>query len=114
MFCYNITIMAKRKYGGKKSQGNEFMNMFRMFFYGTLGSVAALTATALFSLVFFIPGYFLIKKYNKPGSKPLQELQTQQYVGIILCVIGLLPWAEYLFAGFGFEAGAAVYESLVE
>tara|TARA_B100001769_G_scaffold273698_1_gene270451 strand:+ start:136 stop:456 length:321 start_codon:yes stop_codon:yes gene_type:complete len=106
--------MGSCKYGGKKSQGNEFMGLFKMFFYGTLGSVAALTATALFSLVFFIPGYFLIKKYNKPGSKPLQELRTQQYVGIILCAIGLLPWAKYLFAGFGLEAGAAVYDSLSE
>lgn len=106
--------MGSCKYGGKKSQGNEFMGLFKMFFYGTLGSVAALTATALFSLVFFIPGYFLIKKYNKPGSKPLQELRTQQYVGVILCAIGLLPWAKYLFAGFGLEAGAAVYDSLSE
>lgn len=106
--------MGSCKYGGKKSQGNQFMNLFKMFFYGTLGSVAALTATALFSLVFFIPGYFLIKKYNKPGSKPLQELRTQQYVGVILCAIGLLPWAKYLFAGFGLEAGAAVYDSLSE
>lgn len=102
------------KGGRKSSQGNQFMSLFKMFFYGTLGSVAALTATALFSLVFFIPGYFLIKKYNKPGSKPLKELRTQQYIGIILCAIGMLPWAKYLFAGFGFEAGAAVFDSLSE
>lgn len=106
--------MGKSKYGGKKSQENEFINLFKLFFYGTLGSVAARSATALFSLVFFIPGYFLIKNYNKPGSKPLQEIRTQQYVGIILCAIGLLPWIKYLFAGFGFEAGAAVYDSLSE
>lgn len=102
------------KSGRKTNQNNPMMEFSKIFFYGTLGSLAAVTATALLSLIFFIPGYLLITKYNKPGSKTLEELQTQQYIGIILCGIGMLPWIRYIFAGFGLEVGSALFDSLNE
>ena len=98
---------------GRSSKSN-FIHMFKTIFSGTMGYLAALTLTALFSLAFFLPGYLLIKKYNKQGSKPLQDLQKEQYVGIVLCVIGLLPWMKYFFAGFMFETGSFVFNEIFE
>jgi hypothetical protein len=104
--------MVKR--GSKSVQSNGYDGIFKMALYGTLGGLVALTATALLSLVFFVPGYLLIRKYNKPGTDTFDELTTQQYVGLGLCTIGMLPWIRYVFLGFGLEAGGAIFDSLNE
>lgn len=93
---------------------NIFMNIFYGAFYGSLGGIAALVAVTIFSLIFIVPGIFIIKKYNKEDTKPLEKLQNEQYLGAVLCLIGILPWFRYLFLGFGFEAGESLFNNLLE
>jgi hypothetical protein len=90
------------------------MNIFYGAFYGSLGFMSAFVAVTIFSLIFIVPGIFIIKKFNKKDTKPLEKLQKEQYLGAVLCLIGLLPWFRYLFAGFGFEAGEALFNNLFE
>tara|TARA_Y100000389_G_scaffold204720_1_gene259192 strand:- start:5108 stop:5401 length:294 start_codon:yes stop_codon:yes gene_type:complete len=96
------------------SKNSSLFDFFKMFFAGTLGSIAAIALVSLFSLAFFITGFLLIKNYNKKDTKPLEELQLEQYGGIVLCAIGLIPWLRYLFMGFGFEAGSFLFNELME
>ena len=91
---------------------SNYFSFFKMFFYGTMGSILANTLVGLFSILFLISGYNLIKKYNKDGSKPLEDLQKEQYIGIVLCIIGSVPWIRYLIAGFGLEAGQTIFNEL--
>ena len=87
-------------------------SFFEMFFYGTMGSILANTIIGLVSIILFISGYTLIKKYNKKDTKPLDQIQKGQYIGILLCGISILPWVRYLIAGFGIEAGERVFNEL--
>lgn len=89
-------------------------NFFKLMFYGALGQASATLTIVVFSLIFIIPGVLLIKNYNKKNSKPLNEIQIGQYMGIVLCVIGVLPWLQYMFSGFGLEAGSSIFDDLVE
>ena len=93
-----------------KSMGAGF---FEAFFYGSLGGMAAFAMVGLISAVFLWLGVSLIKNYNKEGTKPLEELQTEQYFGVVLCGIGLFPWLRYFIAGFGLEAGERLFNELV-
>jgi hypothetical protein len=93
---------------------NPMVRMFKAVFAGVLGGMSALMVIGLFSLLFFGAGYYIIQKYNKPGSKPLKELQNEQYFGIVLCIIGALPWIQYFFMGFLGEAGGAAFGELFD
>ena len=93
-------------------KSNE-LSIFKMFFYGTMGSILASAIVSLISVLFLFSGYTLIKKYNKKGTKPLRDLQREQYLGIALCVIGMIPWVRYLIAGFGLEAGGRIFDELL-
>ena len=93
---------------------NPMVKMFKDVFAGVLGGMSALMVVGLFSLIFFGAGYYIIKKYNKPGSKPIEELQNEQYFGVVLCIIGALPWIQYFFMGFLGEAGGAAFGELFD
>ena len=56
----------------------------------------------------------MIINNNKKGTKPLEDLQTKQYIGVGLCILGLLPWLRYFFAGFLFEAGESLFDQSFE
>ena len=56
----------------------------------------------------------MIINYNKEGTKPLEDLQTKQYLGVGFCLIGLLPWLRYFFAGFLIEAGKSLFDQSFE
>ena len=87
-------------------------NIFFGFLSGTAGFLAAYILLGLFCVTFFVTGYYLIKKHNKKGTKLLKEIQQGQYLGIILCIIGMLPFIQYFFWGFLGEAGATVFDNL--
>ena len=97
----------------KLSKKNPFLNIFKAVFVGIFGFVSAYMIIALYSLTFVGIGYFLIKKYNKPNTKLMNELQTGQYVGIVFCVLGLLPYMQYFFAGFLMEGGQYAFDSFM-
>jgi len=81
---------------------------------GLFVGFAAIAALGLICITLFGIGYYLIKKYNKPGTKLFKEIQPMQYVGIFLCILGALPFIQYFFMGFLFNAGEAAFSSMFE
>ena len=102
--------MAKSKRGS----GSVQPSIFSMVFAGVLGGVAAMAAIGFVCIVLFGIGYWLIVKYNKPGTKYFQDIQPMQYVGIVLCVLACLPFIQYFFFGFLSSAGGAAFDGLFE
>ena len=82
-------------------------------FSGTMGFITAYIVIGLFVSVFFGSGYYLINKYNKKGTKLLKEIQPMQYLGIVLCIIGCLPFIQYFFMGFMIEGGEYAFDNLI-
>lgn len=95
-----------------KSSTNNYMSTFSHVFAGVLGGLSAFAAIGLFSAIFFGIGYYLIIHYNKKNTKPLEELQFGQYIGILFCIIACLPWMQYFFMGFLFNSGDYAFNSL--
>jgi hypothetical protein len=85
-----------------------------LIFGGIFAGFAAIALIGLICITLFGIGYYLIVKYNKPGTKLLKELQPMQYLGIFLCILGCLPFIQYFFMGFLFSAGESVFESMFE
>ena len=102
--------MAKGKSKSKKSSMQP--SIFALVFSGVLGGVAAMAAVGFVCIVLFGIGYWLIIKYNKPGTKYFQDIQPMQYVGIVLCLLGCLPFIQYFFFGFLSSAGGAAFDEL--
>jgi len=85
-----------------------------LIFGGILTGFAAVALVGLVCVVLFGLGYYLIVKYNKPGTKLFKDIQPMQYVGIVLCILGLLPFIQYFFMGFLFSAGESVFSNMFE
>ena len=85
-----------------------------LIFGGILTGFAAIAVVGLICITLFGLGYYLIVKYNKPGTKLLKELQPMQYLGIFFCILGCLPFIQYFFMGFLFSAGESVFSSMFE
>jgi hypothetical protein len=85
-----------------------------MIFGGVLSGFAAIAVVGLICISLFGLGYYLLVKYNKPGTKLFKELQPMQYLGIFLCVLGVLPFIQYFFMGFLAEAGSSLFDSMFE
>lgn len=85
-----------------------------LIFGGILTGFAAIAVVGLICITLFGLGYYLITKYNKPGTKLFKEIQPMQYLGIFLCVLGCLPFIQYFFLGFLVEAGESVFSSMFE
>ena len=98
--------MAKRK--------NLGGSVFGTVFEGVLGGMAAVAAVGLVCITLFMVGFYLIKHYNKPGTKLFEDLQTMQIVGIVLCLLACLPFIQYFFLGFLANAGEAAFSGLSE
>jgi hypothetical protein len=85
-----------------------------LIFGGILTGFAAIAVIGLICITLFGVGYYLLTKYNKPGTKLFKELQPMQYVGIVLCIIAVLPFIQYFFMGFLFSAGESVFSNMFE
>jgi len=92
---------------------NPFLDTFKLVFVGMFGVMSAYMMIGLYSALFVGIGYYIIQKYNKPGTKMLDELQTGQYVGLVFAFLGLLPWIQYFFMSFMFEGGSYAFDSLL-
>jgi hypothetical protein len=95
--------------GGSKSAGP---GIFGLVFSGVLGGFAAMATVGLICVTLFGIGYYLIVTYNKPGTKLFKDIQPMQYVGIVFCILGCLPFIQYFFAGFLLNAGEAAFSGL--
>lgn len=85
-----------------------------MIFGGVLSGFAAIAVVGLLCITLFGLGYYLITKYNKPGTKLFKDIQPMQYVGIFLCILGAAPFIQYFFMGFLFSAGESVFSDMFE
>ena len=92
---------------------NPFLNIFKGVFVAMFGAISAYMVIGLYSALFVGTGYYIIQQYNKPNTKLFDELQTEQYVGIVLAGLGLLPWIQYFFMSFMFEGGSYAFNSLM-
>ena len=91
---------------------NNFVNVFKTFFAGGLGFISAYALIGLFSITFLSIGLYLITTYNKENTKLLKDLQPMQYVGIVFCIIGCLPFMQYFMMGFLYEGGQIAMDNL--
>ena len=100
---------------------SSFYESLKQSFAFGLGASAGYTvlmiAKAVFCLLFFGIGYFLLRHYNKKETNgdetPLfTNMDSMQYLGCVLMVIGLLPYAGYFFMGFLFSGGADVANNM--
>ena len=73
-----------------------------------------MAAVGLACVTLFAIGYYLIVTYNKKDTKLFKEIQPMQYVGIVLCVLACLPFIQYFFMGFLFNAGESVFSNMFE
>lgn len=92
---------------------NNFINVFKTFFAGGLGIIGAYATVALFSITFISIGLYLLNTYNKKDTKLLKDLQPLQYLGLILCFIGCLPFMQYFIIGFLSEGGEIAMDNLM-
>jgi hypothetical protein len=83
-------------------------------FGGVMGGMAAMATIGFVCITLFGLGYYLLTAYNKPGTKLLKELQPMQYVGLVLCGLACLPFIQYFFMGFLFNAGESAFSSMFE
>ena len=93
---------------------NPILQAFKYALGGMFGVMSVYALLGLYSLIFVGVGYFIMVKNNKENTPLMKDLQPLQYVGIVLCVIGLLPWLQYLFMGFMSSAGGAAFESIFD
>jgi len=98
----------------RRSKSSESSSIFSLVFGGVLGGFAAVAAVGLICVTLFAIGYYFIVTYNKKGTKLFKEIQPLQYVGIVLCVLACLPFIQYFFMGFLFNAGESVFSSMFE
>ena len=97
-----------------KSSTSNYKGVFFNVFAGVLGGFGALITISLFSAIFIGAGYYIIISNNKKDTKPLQQLHGIQYFGLVLCIIGSLPWLQYLFAGFFANAGDYAFDYMID
>jgi hypothetical protein len=103
--------MAKiKKLGNSRVGGGVFANVFE----GVIGGMAAMAVVGLACITLFAIGFYLIKHYNKPGTKLFQDLQPMQILGIVLCFLACLPFIQYFFLGFLADAGGAAFSGLMD
>jgi len=92
---------------------NPLLNTFKLAFAAMFGVMSAYMVIGLYAAIFTGIGYYIIQKYNKPNTKLLDELQTEQYVGLAFAFLGLLPFIQYFFVSFMMEGGSYAFDSLM-
>lgn len=96
-----------------KKINNPLLDTFKHVFVAMFGITSAYMVIGLYSLIFTGIGYYLLKTYNKPNTKLLDDLQTEQYVGLVFAFLGLLPFIQYFFMSFMVEGGTYAFNSLM-
>ena len=92
----------------------NYKNIFFGAISGTFGVYTAMAIMGLWSVIFLWAGYELIKHYSKKDTDLLEDLHGVQYLGVILCFIGMLPWLPYFFAGLAEGLGDIAIDKLLD
>lgn len=87
-------------------------NLFYAAFTGVMGGMAGIAAIGIVCIILFGLGYYLVNKYNKPGTKLFKDMVWQQYLGALLMLIACAPFIQYFFFGFLSSAGSEVFENM--
>jgi len=93
---------------------NPLLDTFRTAFAAMFGIMSAYMVIGIYAAIFTGIGYYIVKKYNKPNTKLLDEIQNGQYVGIAFAFMGMLPFIQYFFMSFMMEGGSYAFSSMVE
>ena len=96
-----------------KKINNPLLDTFKHIFVAMFGITSAYMVIGLYSAIFTGIGYYLVKTYNKPNTKFLDELQIEQYIGLVFAFLGLLPFIQYFFISFMVEGGSYAFDSLM-
>lgn len=108
--------MSKKGGYNKIINDRPLLKLFKEMFVGVtggmLGVLSATAIVAIYTLTLTFIGYKIIKYYNKKDTKLFKEIQTGQYIGIVICIIGFLPWMDSVFYSFGSSAGRYGFNSL--
>jgi len=104
---------------------NPILTAFKLAFGGMFGVMAAEALVFLFTLICIIIGvsiivYFStdkekedIEKEEKTNMiKTIKQFTPMQYIGLVIIVIGLLPWGQWLMIGLMEEAGITLFDDL--
>ncbi len=83
---------------------------FAVAFGATFGYIATFAVIALFTCLFVGSGWYILKKYNKKNTALLKNMESLQYVGIVLIIVGLLPFLQYFMIGFMSTLGSNAAE----
>ena len=92
----------------------KFKDIFVGAFVGTSGFLTAYMLIGLYSLTLFSIGFYLIMTYNKKNTKVFKDLHSYQYVGVVLCILSILPFAQYFFRGFLTGAGSFAFKQMIQ
>ena len=95
---WNINNMVSRN-------GNQLEEYFVAAFGSMAGIIVFMTIIAIYTLVWAGTGIMLLYKYNKKDTPLLKEMNYQQIIGIVLIVIGILPFLQYLIQSILFRVG---------
>ena len=93
-------------------KSNPILRTFKFAFGGMLGVMAAEAVVVLYTIFMVSIGYALLDHFNKKGTDLLEELEPMQYLGIVICILGLLPWGQYLIFGLLEGAGQDLYKKM--
>jgi len=86
-------------------RGDQLEEYFVAAFGSMAGIIVFMTIIAIYTLVWAGTGIILLYKYNKKDTPLLKEMNYQQIIGIVLIVIGILPFLQYLIQSILFRVG---------
>jgi hypothetical protein len=87
---------------------NPYKAIAKTAFASMIGFFMAMALIGVASFIVFMLGWTIIMKYNKPGTKPLEDIQPMQYLGIMICAMACAPYLQYFFQGLLFTGGGNI------
>ena len=99
---------------------NPILTAFKLAFGGMFGVMAAEALVFLFTFICIIIGASIIVHFGTDKEKEeklnmiktIEQFTPMQYLGLIIIVIGLLPWGQWLMIGLMEGAGITLFNDL--
>ena len=104
---------------------NPMLTAFKLAFGGMFGVMAAEALVFLFTFICIIIGVAIIVHFGTDKEKEdiekeeklnmiktIEQFTPMQYLGLIIIVIGLLPWGQWLMIGLMEGAGITLFNEL--
>ena len=104
---------------------NPILTAFKLAFGGMLGVMSAEVLIFLFTFICIIIGVAIIVHFSTDKEKEdieneekinmiktIKQFTPMQYIGLIIIIIGLLPWGQWLMIGLMEGAGITLFNDL--